>query len=46
MLTKENITNFYTRFAAGAVLVSIPIAILFLRIQKYYTEGTAGAVKG
>ena len=46
MLTKENITNFYTRFAAGAVIVSIPIAILFLRIQKYYTEGTAGAVKG
>ena len=29
MLTRENITNYYTRFAAGAVLVSIPIAILF-----------------
>lgn len=46
MLTKENITNFYTRFAAGAVLVSIPIAILFCSIQKYYSEGSAGAVKG
>ena len=46
MLTKENITNFYTRFAAGAVLVSIPIAILFCSIQKYYTQGSAGAVKG
>ena len=46
MLTRENITNFYTRFAAGAVLVSIPIAILFLSMQKYYMESNAGAVKG
>ena len=45
MLTRENITNFYTRFAAGAVLVSIPIAILFLSMQKYYMESNAGAVK-
>ncbi|APF24463.1 sugar ABC transporter permease [Clostridium butyricum] len=46
MLTRENITNYYTRFAAGAVLVSIPIAILFCSVQKYYMEGNAGAVKG
>lgn len=46
MLTRENITNFYTRFAAGAVIVSIPIAILFCSMQKYYMEGNAGAVKG
>lgn len=46
MLTKENITNFYTRFCAGAVIVSIPIAIIFCSIQKYYTESSAGAVKG
>ena len=46
MLTKENITNYYTRFAAGAVLVSIPIAILFCSVQKYYMESNAGAVKG
>ena len=46
MLEKENITNYYTRFAAGAVIVSIPIAILFLSIQKYYMESNAGAVKG
>lgn len=46
MLTKENITNYYTRFAAGAVIVSIPIAILFCSVQKYYMEGNAGAVKG
>lgn len=46
MLTRENITNYYTRFAAGAVLVSIPIAILFCSVQKHYMEGNAGAVKG
>ena len=46
MLTKENIVNWYACFAAGAVCVSIPIAILFLNLQKYYAEGMSGAVKG
>lgn len=46
MISRENINNFYTQFAAGAVLVSIPMVILFLSIQKYYSEGNAGAVKG
>lgn len=46
MLLKENIYNWYTRFAAGAVLVSIPIAILFVIMQRYYTDGMTGAVKG
>ncbi len=37
----------YTLFFAGAVLVSIPIVILFLMTQKYYVSGvTGGAVKG
>jgi len=46
MLEKENIYQWYTRFAAGAVCVSIPLAILFIVTQKYYQEGLAGAVKG
>ncbi len=46
MLEKENVYQWYTRFAAGAVCVSIPIAILFLVTQKYYSEGLSGAVKG
>ena len=46
MLEKEYIDNWYTCFAAGAVLISIPIAILFLKLQKYYVNGMAGAVKG
>lgn len=46
MLRKENIINWYSAFAAGAVCVSIPIAILFIYLQKYYAEGLSGAVKG
>ena len=46
MMEKEYIDNWYTCFAAGAVLISIPIAILFLKLQKFYVNGTAGAVKG
>ncbi|MCR5546044.1 MAG: sugar ABC transporter permease [Lachnospiraceae bacterium] len=46
MLQKEYIHNWYTCFAAGAVVVSVPIAILFVFMQRYYVEGMAGAVKG
>jgi arabinogalactan oligomer / maltooligosaccharide transport system permease protein len=46
MLEREFITTWYTRFAAGAVLVSIPIALLFIFMQRYYVEGVSGAVKG
>lgn len=46
MLEKEYIDSWYTSFAAGAVLISIPIAILFLIMQKYYVDGVSGAVKG
>ena len=34
-------------FCAGGVLVAIPVAVLFMCLQKYYVEGvTGGAVKG
>ena len=46
MLQKEYIDSWYTSFAAGAVLISIPIAILFLFMQRYYVDGMSGAVKG
>lgn len=46
MLQKEYIHQWYTSFAAGAVVISIPIAALFIFMQKYYVEGMAGAVKG
>jgi arabinogalactan oligomer / maltooligosaccharide transport system permease protein len=47
MLDREFINTYYTQFAAGAVLVSIPIAALFIIMQKYYVEGVSdGSVKG
>lgn len=46
MLEKEYIDSWYTSFAAGAVLISIPIAILFLCMQRFYVDGISGAVKG
>ncbi len=46
MLDEEYIAQWFTSFAAGAVLISIPVAILFLCTQKYYVEGVGGAVKG
>lgn len=37
----------YTTFAAGAILISIPIAIVFLLLQKNFVSGlTTGGTKG
>ncbi len=39
--------GYFTRFCAGGVLISIPVTLLFMFLQKYYVEGvTGGAVKG
>ena len=46
MLEKEYVYQWFNCFAAGAVVVSVPIAILFLVMQKFYQEGVSGAVKG
>lgn len=47
MLTRENISAYFTRFCAGAVLIAIPITLLFIFMQKYYVSGiTGGSVKG
>lgn len=46
MLQKEYIHQYYTCFAAAAVIVSVPIAVLFLLMQRFYVDGMAGAVKG
>lgn len=46
MLEKEYIDKWYTCFAAGAVLISIPISILFVKMQKFYVDGLSGSVKG
>ena len=39
--------GYFTRFCAGGVLISVPVTLLFMFLQKYYVEGvTGGAVKG
>ncbi|OOE12189.1 sugar ABC transporter permease [Fictibacillus arsenicus] len=39
--------NNFTLFAAGSVLVAIPIGLLFLSLQRYFISGlTAGGTKG
>lgn len=42
----RRIDAYYTQFAAGSILVAVPIVILFIFLQKYYVEGLSGAVKG
>ncbi|MCD7886324.1 MAG: ABC transporter permease subunit [Clostridiales bacterium] len=47
MLDKSLINTYFGQFCAGGVLVSIPISILYIIMQKFYVEGvTGGAVKG
>ena len=46
MLEMEYIVQWFCSFAAAAVIISIPIASLFLATQKYYATGVSGAVKG
>ncbi len=42
----RRIDKYYTQFAAGAVIVAVPIVILFIWLQRYYVEGLSGSVKG
>ncbi len=42
----KRIDTYYTQFAAGAVVVAVPIVILFIWLQRFYVEGLSGSVKG
>ncbi|KJB86136.1 arabinogalactan ABC transporter permease [Paenibacillus sp. E194] len=43
----NNASTNFTMFAAGAVLIAVPIALLYLYLQRFLVEGlTAGASKG
>ena len=47
MLDRSLVNKYFTIFCAGGFVVSIPISILFIIMQKYYVAGvTSGAVKG
>ncbi len=46
-LEREMIQQYFTTFCAAAVIVALPITLLFMFLQKYYVAGvTGGAVKG
>ncbi len=46
MVSNQKSANQYTMFAAGAILVAVPITLLFSYFQKYIVQGlSAGAVK-
>ncbi len=46
-LSREMIQQYFTTFCAAAVVVALPITLLFMFLQKYYVAGvTGGAVKG
>ena len=46
-LEREMIQQYFTTFCAAAVVVAVPITLLFMWLQKYYVQGvTGGAVKG
>ena len=44
--SKEYVSTWFTRFCAGAVLVAVPISILYIFTQRFYQEAMAGGVKG
>ncbi len=46
MLSRELKDTHFTMFCAGAVLIAIPIATLFIITQKFYQEAMSGSVKG
>ncbi|WAA08681.1 sugar ABC transporter permease [Fervidibacillus albus] len=43
----DQFANNFTRFAAGSILIAVPIALVFLYLQRYLITGlTAGGTKG
>lgn len=43
----DQFANNFTRFAAGSVLIAVPIAAVFLFLQRYLITGlSSGATKG
>ncbi|GAE92228.1 maltose/maltodextrin ABC transporter [Gracilibacillus boraciitolerans JCM 21714] len=43
----DQFSNNFTRFAAGAILIAIPVAVIYLFLQRFLISGlTAGGTKG
>ena len=46
-MVNDAFANQFTRFAAGSILIAIPIAIVFLFLQRYLISGLmSGSTKG
>ncbi|WP_416151842.1 sugar ABC transporter permease [Salipaludibacillus sp. HK11] len=46
-MVNDEFANTFTRFAAGAILIAVPIAAVYLFLQRYLISGLAsGATKG
>lgn len=44
---QDNIATYFTSFAAGCIVIAVPIVMLYLSLQKFMINGiSAGAVKG
>lgn len=47
LVQKNLVGDYFSLFCAGGIIVSIPISILFVLMQRFYVDGiTGGAVKG
>ena len=47
LVDKVNRNRYFAQFCAGGVIVSLPISVLFIIMQRFYVEGiTGGSVKG
>ncbi|MFT3943341.1 MAG: ABC transporter permease subunit [Ancrocorticia sp.] len=46
MVSQDYIGEWFARFAAAAIIISVPIAILTIVMQHFYQESMSGAVKG
>lgn len=47
LVDKVNRNRYFAQFCAAGVIVSIPISVLFIIMQRFYVEGiTGGSVKG
>ena len=47
LVDKVNRNRYFAQFCAGGVIVSLPISVLFIIMQRFYVEGvTSGATKG
>lgn len=44
-LSSENVPH-YNNLMAGALIVVVPVVLLFLALQRYFVNGLVGAVKG